>query len=114
MELRQSSRYCVIISSKKAFFMGEHIKKDSESFQNTTNNIDFNLDWVEKPFSHPERTIRLATAFSGVIEHAFQRLELSTKIPMDEKRIKYLEFHRKNVFTDSASFSYFCSIITGI
>ena len=62
--------------------MGELIKKDSESFQNTTENIDFDSDWVEKPFSHPERTIRLATAFSGIgaIEHAFQRLGLSTNI----------------------------------
>ena len=38
--------------------------------------------WVDKQFSHPERTIRLGTIFSGIgaIEHAFQRLKLNHKI----------------------------------
>lgn len=38
--------------------------------------------WKDLEFSHPERTIRLATAFSGIgaIEHAFQRLGLRHKI----------------------------------
>ncbi len=38
--------------------------------------------WKDLEFSHPERTIRLATAFSGIgaIEHAFQRLGLKHKI----------------------------------
>lgn len=58
------------------------MKNTHESIQNTIQNIDFDTDWILKPFSHPERTIRLATAFSGIgaIEHAFQRLGLSTKI----------------------------------
>lgn len=48
-------------------------------------------DWRNKEFSHPERTIRLATCFSGIgaIEHAFQRLKLKHKIifagDIDEK-----------------------------
>lgn len=39
-------------------------------------------DWKEKAFSHPERTVRLGTVFSGIgaIEHAFQRLKLNHKI----------------------------------
>lgn len=38
--------------------------------------------WKNLPFSHPERTIRLATMFSGVgaIEHAMQRLKLKHRI----------------------------------
>lgn len=38
--------------------------------------------WKDLDFSHPERTIRLATAFSGIgaIEHAFQRLGLNHDI----------------------------------
>ena len=37
---------------------------------------------MEKKFSHPERTIRLATSFSGIgaIEYALKRLGLNTKI----------------------------------
>ena len=53
------------------------------NIQNTKNNIDFNgLSWVERSFSHPERTIRLATSFSGIgaIEYAFRRLGLKSKI----------------------------------
>lgn len=39
-------------------------------------------DWKSKKFSHPERTIRIGTLFSGIgaIEHAFQRLRLNHKI----------------------------------
>lgn len=38
--------------------------------------------WKDLDFSHPERTVRLATAFSGIgaIEHAFQRLGLNHTI----------------------------------
>ena len=38
--------------------------------------------WKNLQFSHPERTIRLGTVFSGIgaIEHAFQRLKLKHKI----------------------------------
>ena len=58
------------------------MKNIHEAIQNTIQNIDYDTDWISKPFSHPERKIRLATAFSGIgaIEHAFQRLGLSTKI----------------------------------
>lgn len=39
-------------------------------------------DWRDKPFSHPERKIRLGTSFSGIgaIEYAFKRLKLDTEI----------------------------------
>lgn len=38
--------------------------------------------WKDKPFSYPERTVRLATCFSGIgaIEQAFKRLKLKHKI----------------------------------
>lgn len=49
--------------------------------QNTPANLD-KEPWTEKAFSHPERTIRLATSFSGIgaIEHAFKRLGLNCEI----------------------------------
>ena len=39
-------------------------------------------DWRYKHFSHPEKTIRLATCFSGIgaIEQAFRRLKLKHQI----------------------------------
>lgn len=51
--------------------------------QNTKENIDWTgEDWRTRQFSHPERTIRLGTSFSGIgaIEHAFKRLGLKTEI----------------------------------
>lgn len=54
-----------------------------DSIQNTQNNIDWEgLIWTEREFSHPERTIKLGTSFSGIgaIEHAFQRLGLKTDL----------------------------------
>lgn len=38
--------------------------------------------WVERAFSHPERTIRLGSLFSGIgaIEHALKRLDIKTEI----------------------------------
>ena len=50
--------------------------------QNTRNNIDTVKDWRTLEFSHPERTIRLGTSFSGIgaIEQAFHRLGLNCQI----------------------------------
>ena len=51
--------------------------------QNSKDNIDWNgISWISKQFSHPERTIRLATSFSGIgaIEYAMRRLGLKTEI----------------------------------
>lgn len=56
---------------------------DNTNIQNTPSNIDTSgPSWVDKKFSHPERTIRLATSFSGIgaIEYAFKRLGLRSKI----------------------------------
>lgn len=52
-----------------------------QQIQNTPNNLA-QEPWANKTFSHPERTIRLATSFSGIgaIEHAFCRLGLNFKI----------------------------------
>ena len=58
------------------------MKNKYQDIQNTKANIDPSRDWVTKVFSHPERTIRLATSFSGIgaIEHSFHRLGLKCKI----------------------------------
>jgi DNA (cytosine-5-)-methyltransferase len=51
--------------------------------QNTPNNIDTKgKSWVDREFAFPDRTIRLATSFSGIgaIEYAFHRLGLKSKI----------------------------------
>lgn len=53
------------------------------NIQNSKDNIDWDgTSWLERKFSHPERTIRLATSFSGIgaIEYAHKRLGLKTKI----------------------------------
>ena len=54
-----------------------------QDIQNTKANFDSSeTDWRTKEFSHPERTIRIGTSFSGIgaIEHAFQRLGLKSQI----------------------------------
>lgn len=76
--------------------------------------ISQGVSWKEKEFSHPERTVRLATMFSGIgaIEHAFQRLKLKHKIvfagDIDEKcRQSYFanyDITPENWFTDARSF----------
>ena len=51
--------------------------------QNTSENIDNKgKSWVDRKFSYPNRTIRLATSFSGIgaIEYAMRRLGLKSKI----------------------------------
>lgn len=44
--------------------------------------ISKGTSWKDLEFSHPERTIRIGTMFSGIgaIEHAFQRLQLKHHI----------------------------------
>jgi len=54
-----------------------------QDIQNTKSNLDSSgHDWRQKEFSHPERTIRLGTSFSGIgaIEHALHRLGLNIQI----------------------------------
>ena len=45
-------------------------------------NISHGTSWKEREFSHPEKTIRLGSMFSGIgaIEHALQRLRLKHRI----------------------------------
>mgnify|MGYP002906960432 CR=1 FL=1 len=56
-------------------------EKVRQQKQNTPNNLDTE-PWSNKTFSHPERTIRLATSFSGIgaIEHALYRLGIKNEI----------------------------------
>lgn len=59
------------------------MKNKYQNIQNTKDNIDWSgVDWRTIPFSHPERTIRLGTSFSGIgaIEHSFNRLGLNCQI----------------------------------
>lgn len=46
------------------------------------NLFDNNEIWTERQFSHPDRTIRLGSIFSGIgaIEHALKRLNIKTEI----------------------------------
>ncbi len=70
--------------------------------------------WKDISFSHPERTIRLGTLFSGIgaIEHAFQRLGLKHKImfagdiePNCKKSyFANYEIEERNWFTDVRNF----------
>lgn len=56
---------------------------EHKNIQNTQDNLDLQGDsWVDREFSHPTRTIRLATSFSGkgAIEYAFKRLNLNVEI----------------------------------
>lgn len=71
--------------------------------------------WRNLNFKHPERTVRLATAFSGIgaIEHAFQRLGLKHKIifagDIDEKCKKTYfanyDISESNWFSDIRQFN---------
>lgn len=59
------------------------MKNKYADIQNTKANIDsIGTNWRDLVFSHPERTIRIATSFSGIgaIEHSFKRLGLKTVI----------------------------------
>ena len=57
--------------------VGEVADKDIEETPLSTGTA-----WKDMQFSHPERTIRIGTLFSGIgaIEHAFQRLHLNHQI----------------------------------
>lgn len=78
------------IKSTRDLFAEEevgHLLSDSlrEAVRQQTQNTPANLDdepWEGKDFSHPERTVRLATSFSGIgaVEHAFCRLGLNCEI----------------------------------
>jgi len=50
-------------------------------------------NWIEKPFSNPNATIRLATMFSGIgaIEFALKRLNLKTKIVFASDNDKFVK-----------------------
>ena len=58
------------------------MKNKYSDIQNTKANLDNEKDWRTLEFSHPERTIRLATSFSGIgaIEHSLHRLGLKCQI----------------------------------
>lgn len=56
---------------------------NTTNIQNTSENLDFKgKSWVDREFAFPDRTIRLATSFSGIgaIEYAMRRLGLKSKI----------------------------------
>lgn len=61
------------------------IKKKADSLEDKDiipTEISDGPNWRDLKFSHPERTVRIGTVFSGIgaIEHAFQRLSLKHKI----------------------------------
>ena len=78
----------------------------ADILQNSKENIDWDgLSWVNREFSHPERTIRLATSFSGIgaIEYALKRLGLKTEIVFAgdiNKNCKIAYFANYNISED--------------
>ena len=62
--------------------MVQIMKNRFKDIQNTKSNLDVERDWRQMEFSYPERTVRLATSFSGIgaIEHSFHRLGLKCQI----------------------------------
>jgi DNA (cytosine-5)-methyltransferase 1 len=59
------------------------IDRQITTIQNTRENIDWDgLPWQERQFTNQNKTIRLATSFSGIgaIEYAFKRLGLKSRI----------------------------------
>lgn len=59
------------------------MKNKYSDIQNTKANLDTDsANWQMKRFAFPDRTIRLATSFSGIgaIEHAFHRLGLNVEL----------------------------------
>lgn len=63
-------------------------------------------NWTDREFSHPERTICVATSFSGIgaPEKALERLGLKTKIvfacDIGERYLKYSYNQLKNFIKD--------------
>lgn len=78
----------------------------ADALQNSKENIDWDgQSWVDREFSHPERTIRLATSFSGIgaIEYALKRLGLKTEIVFAgdiNKNCKIAYFANYNISDD--------------
>ncbi|PDS26729.1 hypothetical protein [Flavobacterium branchiophilum] len=63
-------------------------------------NIFYEVEnWVEKKFSNPDATIRIATMFSGIgsIEHALKRLNLKEEI-ISALNSDFIEFFNDEIF----------------
>lgn len=64
-------------------FWETDVKNDmDECIENVLSKVSNKTLWTEKSFAYPNRTIRVATSFSGIgaIEYAFKRLGLNTEI----------------------------------
>lgn len=73
--------------------------------QNSIENIDWSGTWVNRPFSHPERTIRIATSCSGIgaPEEALRQLGLKYEIVFAgdiDKYAKQSYFANHNITED--------------
>ena len=83
--------------------------KEVEADNLTVNEPQFNIfydveNWVDKKFSNPNATIRLATMFSGIgsIEHALKRLNLKEEIVFacdNDKHVKESYFAKDRKIT---------------
>lgn len=103
--------------SAKITIAKKEIKKKAESLSErivVPTELSDGTNWKDLEFSHPERTVRIGTVFSGIgaIEHAFQRLNLRHKIvfagDIDDKCKKSYfanyEISEENWFTDIRDF----------
>ena len=103
--------------SAKITIAKKEIKKKAESLSDrivVPTELSDGTNWKDLEFSHPERTVRIGTVFSGIgaIEHAFQRLNLRHKIvfagDIDDKCKKSYfanyEISEENWFNDIRDF----------
>lgn len=103
--------------SAKISIAKKEIKKKAKSLSDrivVPTELSDGINWKDLEFSHPEKTVRIGTVFSGIgaIEHAFQRLNLKHKIvfagDIDEKcKRSYFanyEISEENWFTDIRDF----------
>ncbi len=103
--------------SVKISIAKKEIKKKAESLSDrivVQTELSDGTNWKDLEFSHPERTVRIGTVFSGIgaIEHAFQRLNLRHKIvfagDIDDKcKMSYFanyEISEDNWFSDIREF----------
>ena len=103
--------------SAKITIAKKEIKKKAESLSDrivVPTELSDGTNWKDLEFSHPERTVRIGTVFSGIgaIEHAFQRLNLRHKLvfagDIDDKCKKSYfanyEISEENWFTDIRDF----------
>lgn len=79
---------------KRKKYIIEEPKLEDLNLEEPQYNIFYEVEnWIDKKFSNPNATIRLATMFSGIgsIEHALKRLNLNEEIVFACDNDKYVK-----------------------